>query len=162
MLMSNSSTQELCPVCNSPLKEPEETKTGKKLQRCSKGQWNPQTRESEGCTYVKWLDTPPKVLDEKCPQCGEPLVLQVTRMGKKMKKCSAGGWDRENRVATGCTYVEWIGNETKELDELCPKCDNKLVEVTTSKGKKMKKCSTAGWNPEFREATGCTYIEWIN
>lgn len=155
-------TTDLCPLCNSPLKEPEETKTGKKLQRCSTGRWNPDTRQAEGCAYVKWLDTPAKQLDEKCPTCGEPLVLMTTRTGKRMKKCSTSGWDRENRVATGCPYVEWLGNETKELTEDCPQCGAKLVEVTTSKGKKMKKCSTAGWNAEFRQATGCTYIEWIN
>ncbi len=25
-----------------------------------------------------------------------------------MKKCSTSGWDSANRVATGCTYVEWL------------------------------------------------------
>ncbi len=156
-----SNTQTTCPVCNSSLSDPEETKTGKKLQRCSRGKWNPQTRQAEGCTYVKWLDKPPQTLDEKCPQCAAPLVLQVTRSGKKMKKCSTSGWDRENMVATGCPYVEWLGNTVKELAEECPKCGNTLVEVTTSNGKRMKKCSTAGWNSELREATGCTHIEWL-
>jgi len=157
-----SNTPDLCPLCNSPLKEPEETKTGKKLQRCSTGKWNPETRQAEGCVYVKWLEAPVKELDEKCPTCGVNLVMMTTRTGKRMKKCSTSGWDRENRVATGCPYVEWLGNETKTLEEDCPQCGAKLVEITTGKGKKMKKCSTAGWNPEFREATGCTYIEWIN
>lgn len=157
-----SQIAEVCPICGSPLKEPEETKTGKKLQRCSRGVWNPQTHTTEGCEYVKWLNTPVKMLSEMCPTCGSPLVLQTTRMGKKMKKCSTGGWDKENRVATGCPYVEWLGNTTEELNEECPKCGKKLVQVTTSSGKKMKKCSTAGWNSEFREATGCTYIEWLN
>lgn len=157
-----SNAPELCPVCNSPLKDPEETKTGKRLQRCSKGVWNPETRQAEGCSYVKWLDSEVKVLDEKCPECGEPLVMQTTRTGKKMKKCSTSGWDRENRVATGCPYVEWIGNKVEELNEDCPQCGAKLVKMTTSSGKKMKKCSTAGWNAEFREATGCTYIQWLN
>lgn len=155
-------TPELCPVCQSPLKDPEETPSGKKLQRCSKGTWNPETHKAEGCDYVKWINSEVKQLDEVCPTCGSPLVMQVTRSGKKMKKCSTSGWDKENRVATGCPYVEWVGNQVKELKEMCPKCDNPLVEVTTSKGKKMKKCSTAGWNAEFREPTGCTYIEWIN
>jgi hypothetical protein len=159
--MSNSNTSELCPVCNSPLNDPEETKTGKKLQRCSKGKWNSETRQVEGCEYVKWLDVPPETLEEKCPKCGAPLVLQTTRSGKKMKKCSTGGWDRENQVATGCEYVEWLDNTKVELDEDCPQCGEKLVEVTTARGKKMKKCSTGGWNAKFREPTGCTYIEWL-
>lgn len=156
-----SQTQDLCPLCNSQLSDVEETKTGKKLQRCSRGKWNPDTRQTEGCAYVKWIDNVPQTLSESCPKCGSPLVLQTTRSGKKMKKCSTGGWDKENRVATGCDYIEWQGNTTVDLDEECPKCGEKLVEVTTSSGKRMKKCSTAGWDPDLREATGCAYIQWL-
>jgi hypothetical protein len=25
----------------------------------------------------------------------------------------------------------------------------------------MKKCSTAGWDRDKKEATGCTYVEWL-
>ena len=25
----------------------------------------------------------------------------------------------------------------------------------------MKKCSTAGWDREKKQATGCTYVEWL-
>lgn len=154
--------QELCPICQSPLSDPEETPTGKKLQRCSQGSWNPETKSVEGCEYVKWLKDEPKELDEACPKCGASLVLQVTRTGKKLKKCSTAGWDREQRVATGCDYVEWLTGTTKELDEECPQCGEKLVLFTTNKGKKLKKCSTAGWDREFRQPTGCTYVEWQN
>lgn len=152
---------DVCPQCGSPLKEVEETATGKKLQRCSEGRWNSELKQVEGCSYVKWITPEPTKLDEKCPQCGADLVLQVTRTGKKMKKCITSGWDRENRVATGCTYVEWINGTKTELDEDCPQCGEKLVLMTTANGKRMKKCSTAGWNSEFRQATGCTYIEWL-
>ncbi|MBI3955127.1 hypothetical protein HY338_01680, partial [Candidatus Gottesmanbacteria bacterium] len=92
----------ICPKCGSPLGEITITPSGKKLQRCSKGSWNPETKKSEGCTYVKWFTPEPVTLDEKCPKCGNPLVMQVTRFGKKMKKCSTGGWDKEARKATGC------------------------------------------------------------
>jgi len=155
-------TKTLCPTCSSLLKDPEETPSGKKLQRCSQGKWNPETHKTEGCEYVKWLNDEPKQLDENCPKCGAPLVLQVTRSGKKMKKCSKGGWDKEQRVATGCDFVEWVNGKTEELDEDCPQCGSKLVLFTTTSGKKMKKCSTAGWDRELRQATGCTFIEWIN
>ncbi len=77
-----------------------------------------------------------------------------------MKKCSTGGWDKEKREATGCTFVEWINGTTEALNEDCPTCGEKLVLYTTAKGKKMKKCSTSGWDREKREATGCTYVEW--
>jgi len=153
---------ELCPLCNSPLNDPEETPSGKKLQRCSKGKWNGETHQVEGCAYVKWINGEVKPLKENCPKCGAPLVLQTTRTGKKLKKCSTSGWDKEQRVATGCDYVEWIDNATQPLDEECPTCGAKLVLFTTKSGKKMKKCSTAGWDREFRQPTGCPYIQWLD
>ena len=154
-------TEEICPKCGAPLADISETSTGRRLQRCSKGSWNRETRQNEGCDYVKWLETPPETLDEKCPKCGSPLVIQTTRFGKKMKKCSAGSWDKETKKAIGCDYVEWINGTTEKLDEVCPQCGNPLVLFTTNAGKKMKKCSTAGWDSAKREATGCTYIEWL-
>lgn len=152
---------EQCPKCGADLGPVEETPTGRKLQRCSKGRWNAETKRVEGCEYVKWLPVEPQELDEKCPKCGNPLVLQVTRFGKKMKKCSTGGWDREAKKATGCDYVEWINGTTEKLDEDCPDCGEKLVLFTTNAGKRMKKCSTAGWDRVNKKATGCTYIEWL-
>lgn len=152
----------VCPKCGSPLSEVTETPTGRKLQRCSKGVWNAETRKTEGCDYVLWLAVEPQTLDEECPQCGSPLVLQVTRFGKKMKKCSTNVWDPTTKTASGCDYVEWINGTTEKLNEKCPECGEDLVLFTTAKGKKMKKCSTAGWDREARAATGCTYIEWLN
>lgn len=150
-----------CPKCGSPLSEPTETKTGRKLQRCSKGSWNPETKKNEGCDYVKWLEVEPQKLDEKCPKCGNPLVLQFTRFGKKMKKCSTGGWDKEAKKATGCDYVEWINGTTEPLPDKCPSCGNPLVLYTTAAGKRMIKCSTSGWDSAKKVATGCTYVHWL-
>lgn len=154
-------SKEVCPKCGSLLAEITTTKTGKKLQRCSTGSWDPETRQNVGCDYVKWLEVEPQTLDEKCPKCGANLILAVTRFGKKMKKCSKGGWDKEARKATGCDYVEWINGTKEPLDEECPQCGSKLVLFTTNSGKKMKKCSTAGWDSKARIATGCTYIQWL-
>ncbi len=103
----------------------------------------------------------PEELNEKCPKCGAPLVNAVTRTGKKMKKCSTGGWDASTRKATGCDYVEWFNGATEPLDEDCPQCGEKLVLFTTGTGKKMKKCSTAGWDRENKVPTGCTYVQWL-
>ncbi|MFI5265493.1 MAG: topoisomerase DNA-binding C4 zinc finger domain-containing protein [Candidatus Levyibacteriota bacterium] len=152
---------EKCPKCGSPLSEIITTPTGKKLQRCSAGSWDKETRKTVGCDYVKWLEVEPETLDEKCPKCGAPLMLVVTRFGKKMKKCSTNKWDRETKKATGCDYVEWLGGTSEPLDEDCPQCGKKLVLYTTSNGKRMKKCSTSGWDAQKREATGCTYVEWL-
>lgn len=153
--------KDICPKCGSPLAEISTTKTGKKLQRCSTGSWDPDTRSNSGCDYVKWIEVEPQTLDEKCPKCGANLILAVTRFGKKMKKCSKGSWDREARKATGCDYVEWINGTKEPLDEDCPECGQKLILFTTNAGKKMKKCSTSGWDSKTRTATGCTYIQWL-
>ena len=153
--------KEKCPKCGSDLADIVETASGRKLARCSKGSWNKETKKNEGCDYVKWIAVEPQTLDEKCPKCGSALVIQFTRFGKKMKKCSTGGWDKETRKATGCDYVEWINGTTEKLDEKCPQCGNLLVLFTTNSGKRMKKCSTSGWDRAARLATGCTYIEWL-
>lgn len=154
---------ENCPKCNSSLGEVVTTKSGKKLQRCSTGSWNAETKQVDGCNYVKWLPFEPQELDEKCPKCGSPLVLNVTRMNKKMKKCSTNKWDPETKTASGCDYIEWIkSGSTENLDEDCPTCGSKLVLFTTSSGKRLKKCSTNVWDKDKREATGCTYTEWQN
>ncbi len=152
---------EKCPKCGAPLGEIVITPSGRKLQRCSKGNWNPETKKTDGCDYVKWFAMEPQVLDEKCPKCSAPLVIQFTKFGKKMKKCSTGGWDKETKMATGCDYIEWINGATEKLDEKCPQCGELLVLYTTVKGKRMKKCSTSGWDRATRTATGCTYVEWL-
>lgn len=155
------SQQDKCPKCGADLGEIVVTPSGRKLQRCSKGFWDRETKRTQGCDFVKWFEIEPQTLDEKCPKCGAPLVLAVTRFGKKMKKCSKGGWDKESRTATGCDYVEWINGTTEKLEEKCPQCGESLVLYTTVKGKKMKKCSTSGWDRTARVATGCTYVEWL-
>ena len=78
-----------------------------------------------------------------------------------MKKCSTGSWDAAAKKAVGCDYIEWINGATEQLDEDCPECGKKLVLFTTASGKKMKKCSTAGWDREARKATGCPYVYWL-
>lgn len=153
--------QEKCPKCGAPLAEISETSTGKKLQRCSAGSWNSMTHKNDGCDYVKWFTPEPQTLDEKCPKCGAPLVLSVTRFGKKMKKCSNNVWNKDTKTAEGCDYIEWINGTSETLDEDCPKCGAKLILFTTSNGKKMKKCSTGGWDKELKQATGCDYVQWL-
>ncbi len=153
--------EEKCPKCGNPLAPITETATGRKLQRCSTGSWNKETKKNEGCDYVKWLVAEPQETDEKCPKCGSPVILVTTRFGKKMKKCSTNVWNKETKKAEGCDYIEWINGTTESLSEDCPTCGNKLVLYTTSSGKKMKKCSTSGWDSAKRVATGCTYVEWL-
>ncbi len=79
---------EMCPKCGQALGEVQVTRTGRKLQRCSTGSWDPATKQNVGCDYVKWFTIEPQELDEKCPKCGEKLVLAVTQFGKKMKNAA--------------------------------------------------------------------------
>lgn len=157
----SSQESSVCPKCGSALADVTTTPTGRKLQRCSAGTWNPQTHKTEGCGFVKWLPVEPVTLDETCPKCGAPLTLNVTRFGKKMKKCSTGGWDPATHKATGCDYIEWINGTAESLNEECPDCGKPLVLYTTSSGKRMKKCSTSGWDKEKRIPTGCMYVQWL-
>lgn len=153
--------QNTCPKCQKPLGEIETTKTGRKLRHCSGGGWNSESHKVEGCDYVLWLQMETLALDEKCPKCGAPLVMAFTRFGKKMKKCSTNSWDKNTKKATGCDYVEWINGTKVPLEEKCPECSEKLVLFTTANGKRMKKCSTAGWDPATKSPTGCTYVYWL-
>lgn len=160
-MSEDTAKKDICPKCGQLLAPVSTTATGRQLQRCSAGSWDKDTRQTVGCDYVKWLEVEPQTLDEKCPKCGSALVLSVTRFGKKMKKCSSGGWDKETKKATGCDYVEWINGTTEPLDEECPVCQSKLVLYTTASGKKMKKCSTSGWDRDKKVATGCTFVQWL-
>jgi ssDNA-binding Zn-finger/Zn-ribbon topoisomerase 1 len=152
---------EVCPKCGAELSPEEETASGRKLRRCSKGAWNKETRKVEGCGYAKWLPVEPVTLEEMCPKCKAPLVLSVTRFGKRMKKCSTSGWDKEAKKPTGCDFIEWINGTKEALDEVCPQCGKAVVLVTTARGKRMKKCSTSGWDKENRVSTGCPFIQWL-
>src|SRR5258708_34282657 len=102
--MDEKKTEEVltvCPKCGSPMGEVTTTKTGRKLQRCSTGGWDAQTKKNTGCDFVKWFEVKPEELDEKCPKCGNKLIIMTTRFGKRMKKCSTGGWDKEAKKETG-------------------------------------------------------------
>jgi len=72
-----------------------------------------------------------------------------------------GGWDKTTKKATGCDYIEWINGTTEPLEEECPECGSNLVLYTTTSGKKMKKCSTSGWDREKKMPTGCPYVQWL-
>jgi hypothetical protein len=157
----SSSAEKKCPLCGQALSEVITTGSGKKLRRCSSATWDATTKQSGGCSYVLWLDDKTKELKELCPKCGGNLIQTTTKSGKKLKKCLNGQWDKEQGVVVGCDYVEWLDTGKKLLKELCPKCQAPLVMAKTASGKKLKKCSTAGWNRDEKVPIGCTYVEWL-
>ena len=46
---------EVCPKCGKMLQY-KETPNGKKMMKCSGGKWNPITKRTDGCDYVRWIN----------------------------------------------------------------------------------------------------------
>lgn len=85
---------------------------------------------------------------ENCPKCGSPMVIKQSRYGK-FTACS--------NYPT-CKYIK-NEKEEKEVKEImdCPKCDGKVVERKTKKGKMFygcsnyPKCDFATWDEPIPE-----------
>jgi hypothetical protein len=92
---------------------------------------------------------------------GERITIFTNQKAGFVLESQYDQWDKDTKKASGCDFVEWINGTTEPLDEDCPTCGNKLVLYTTAAGKKMKKCSTSGWDSKARKATGCAYVEWL-
>ncbi len=91
---------------------------------------------------------PPEETGELCPNCNSTLVVKQSRYGKFVA-CS--------NYPT-CKYIK-SNKEEKELKEIidCPKCDGKVVEKKTKKGKvfygcsNYPKCDFATWDKPIEE-----------
>ena len=85
--------------------------------------------------------TPPKETGEVCPNCGSPLVIRKGKYGE-FTACSN---------YPNCKYIK---KEEKSIIEImdCPKCNGKIIEKTTRKGKifygcsNYPKCNYASWD----------------
>ena len=94
--------------------------------------------------FTKMERTKPVETGEICPECGSPLVLRKGRYGE-FTACSN---------YPDCTYVKKEEKEEKTIVEImdCPKCDGKIVEKSTKKGKvfygcnNFPKCKVAVWD----------------
>ena len=88
----------------------------------------------------------PEETGEKCPECGNPLVIRKGKYGK-FTACSN---------YPECKYIK---SEPKEVIEVidCPNCDGKIVERKTKRGKifygcnNFPKCKTAYWDKPIGE-----------
>ena len=91
--------------------------------------------------FTKMERTKPTETGEICPVCSSPLVIRKGRYGE-FTACSN---------YPDCTYVK---REEKEIKEImnCPKCDGKIIEKNTKKGKvfygcsNFPKCKVAVWD----------------
>lgn len=90
----------------------------------------------------------PEETGELCPNCGSPLVIKQSKYGK-FTACS--------NYPT-CKYIK-SNKEEKEVKEIisCPKCDGKILEKKTKRGKifygcsNYPKCNFASWDKPIEE-----------
>lgn len=90
----------------------------------------------------------PEETGELCPNCGSPLVVKQSKYGK-FTACS--------NYPT-CKYIK-SNKEEKEVKEIisCPKCDGKILEKKTKRGKifygcsNYPKCDFASWDKPIEE-----------
>ena len=90
----------------------------------------------------------PEETGELCPNCGSPLVIKQSKYGK-FTACS--------NYPT-CKYIK-SNKEEKEVKEIisCPKCDGKILEKKTKRGKifygcsNYPKCDCASWDKPIEE-----------
>ena len=90
----------------------------------------------------------PEATGESCPNCGNPLVIKKSRYGKFIA-CSN---------YTTCKYIK-NDKEEKEVKEImpCPKCEGKIIEKKTKRGKifygcsNYPKCTFASWDKPLEE-----------
>ena len=72
----------------------------------------------------------PTLTGENCPKCGSPMVIKRSKYGE-FTACSN---------YPECKYIKNAREEVKEIID-CPKCDGKIVEKKTRKGKIFYGCS---------------------
>lgn len=90
----------------------------------------------------------PEETGELCPNCDSPLVIKQSKYGK-FTACS--------NYPT-CKYIK-SNKEEKEVKEIisCPKCDGKILEKKTKRGKifygcsNYPKCDFASWDKPIEE-----------
>ena len=108
-------------------------------------------QEFEPKVEVAFKDMEKKVPEETgelCPNCGSPLVIKQSKYGK-FTACS--------NYPT-CKYIK-SNKEEKEVKEIisCPKCDGKILEKKTKRGKifygcsNYTKCDFASWDKPIEE-----------
>ena len=82
-----------------------------------------------------------EVIDEKCPECGNPLVIRMGRYGKFIA-CS---------TFPACKYTR---QNAIKIDMKCPRCGGDIVIKKTRRGKTFYGCSNyptcnfAAWKKE--------------
>ncbi|HEC20994.1 MAG TPA: type I DNA topoisomerase, partial [Candidatus Peregrinibacteria bacterium] len=120
-------TDEVCEKCKSPMVV-RLGRFGKFLScsdypKCKNARPLKKEGEEEGVEKPR-----EEKLEEKCPECGKPLVMKRGRFGPFVG-CS------------GYPDCKYIKKERKEIGVDCPQCGKKLLQRKTRKGKIFYGCS---------------------
>jgi len=105
-------------------------------------EFEPQVKEA----FAHMEKEEPKETGEKCPECGNPLVI---RKGKYGEFVACSNYPE-------CKYIKKESHEKKIIMD-CPKCNGKIVEKHTKKGKifygcdQFPKCKLAVWDQPTKE-----------
>lgn len=101
--------------------------------------YTPFARDIEtSFTEAEKVKVPVETLDEKCPECGNQLVLRVGRYGKFIA-CS---------TFPNCKYTRQFA---QKIDMKCPSCGADIVIKKTRRGKTFYGCSNY---------PTCTFAAW--
>ena len=101
------------------------------------GDFEPKVKDA----FSNMEKKPAEETGEMCPNCGSPMVIRKSRYGE-FEACS--------NYPT-CKYIKQEKKEIKEIMN-CPKCEGKIVEKTTKRGKTFygcnnyPKCDFASWD----------------
>lgn len=105
-------------------------------------EFEPKVKEA----FANMKKKPPEETGELCPNCSSPLVIKKSKYGEFIA-CS--------NYPT-CKYIKNEKNTPKEIMN-CPKCDGKIIEKKTRKGKifygcsNYPKCDFATWDEPINE-----------
>lgn len=105
-------------------------------------EFEPKVKEA----FDKMEKKPPVETGELCPNCHSPLVIKRSKYGS-FTACS--------NYPT-CKYIKNEKSENKEIID-CPKCDGKIIEKKTKRGKifygcsNYPKCDFATWDEPIDE-----------
>jgi DNA topoisomerase-1 len=112
-----------------------------------KKDWHPVIRQFYDAFYsniqkayesAEKVKIPVETLDEKCPECTNPLVIRTGRYGKFIA-CS---------TFPACKYSRQL---VEKIGKRCPKCANDIIVKKSRKGKMFYGC--AGY-------PACTFAAW--
>lgn len=104
--------------------------------------------------FAEMEKKPPEETGELCPNCNSPLVVKQSRYGKFVA-CS--------NYPT-CKYIKNSKEEKEKIEIMpCPKCDGKVLEKKTKRGKifygcsNYPKCDFASWDkPLLEKCPNCS------